>query len=191
MSWTIINSCLYFDSFYNILGPKENENGVAVFTAPVGNATVPMIHLPDLASYTLWAFENPEKASGLILDTATEHVNMNEAVKAYTEITGKPALYNPVPIKDFVEAMGKAMPSGEPGKIGDSGPAKGDPTLVTFIDNFTGFFNVHRLAEGSQGLWTVDYAKLNEILPSRVKNVKEWMQTVDFQGERKNTLLSF
>ena len=45
--------------------------------------------------------------------------------------------------------------------------------------------NAGWIGGGSQGLWTVDYDRLDGILPGRVRSVKEWMEKVGYMGEEK------
>lgn len=148
-----------------------------------------MIALPDLALYTLWVFENPEQARGLVLDTATEHVNFNSMVKSFTEVTGKKAIYNSLELEEMLPLMVRSFKNGADTVLGEE-TARGDPTLVKAVDNFRAFQEVHRLAvPPSQGLWPVDYAKLDKILPNRIRSVKEWFERESYTGDVRKVVL--
>ena len=183
MNWTVVNSCLYLEMLYSVQRPKLADDGQTyVFTNSIGDGSAAMITLPDLALYVQWVFEHPEEARGMILDTATEHVNWHNVAKAFTEVTGKPAVYNSVAPRAASEAQASRMPGGLEATFGEGG--------MTVADNFTAFNEVHSLAvDGSQGLWTVDYERLDRILPGRVRSVAEWMKKVGYTGEETKTVL--
>jgi hypothetical protein len=189
MNWTIINSCLYLEMFYQSSAPTKSPDGVYVFTSASGNGSAPMIALPDLALYTKWVFEHPAEAKGMVLDTATEHVSWANVAKAFTEVTGKKAIYNNMTIDDYMPIMGITFKNGVESRFGEDA-SPGDATLFKAVDNFSAFNEVHRLAvPPSQGLWPVDYARLDEILPGRVKSVKEWFVKEGFTGDEKKGIL--
>lgn len=175
--------------FYQFSAPRKTAEGVYVFTSATGNGSAPMTTLPDLALYTKWAFENPEEAQGMILNTATEHVDWDNLDKAFTAVTGKKAIYHSMEMDDYEVLRGKALKHGPESRLGNS-TAPGDLTLFKAMDNFLAFNEVHRLAvPPSQGLWPVIYAKLDKILPSRLRSVKKWFVKEEYTGDESKGIL--
>jgi hypothetical protein len=118
----------------------------------------------------------------MILDTATEHVSWHKVVKAFTEVTGKPAIYNQVAPRAFAEIVASNMSEVLESRFGVSG--------LKVSDNFEAFLELHSLAtNGGQGLWTVDYELLDKILPHRIRSVTEWMDTVRYTGDDQVRIL--
>ncbi|KAK1634954.1 hypothetical protein BDP81DRAFT_396178 [Colletotrichum phormii] len=183
MNWSVVNSALYLEMFYSSFLPTLGADGKTfVFNGAMGDGSAAMVTLPDLALYTLWVFDNPEKARGLVLDVATEHVGWHNVATAFTKVTGKPAVYNPISPEMFGLTVAAGMPGGVESRFGENG--------MRVADNFEAFMELHSLAvSGSQGLWTVDYDTLDRILPGRVKSVEEWMRKVDYTGENSRAVL--
>jgi hypothetical protein len=174
----------------DFLRPKQAEDGTWVFTVPLADGAMPLIHLADLARFTLWAFENPEKSSGLELGVATEHVSGALMAEAFTSVTGLPAKYNAIPIEAWVKLAFSHLPKGPDTKIGarGKGAIEDDTTFMTRGENFTNWWNLYQASGGNKGLIQRDYKLLDEILPTRVKSLEEWMKRVDYRGEQKNVL---
>ena len=183
MNWTVLNSCLYLEMLYENFRPTLGEDGKTyVFANAAGDGAVPMIALPDLAEYTKWVFENPEEARGAIIDAATEHVRWNDVAKGFTDVTGKPAIVQSITPRQFGEAVASQSQDGLETRFGAGG--------MKVADNFTGFMEVHSLAvPGTQGLWPVDYARLDKIFPGRVKSIGDWMKKVNYTGEDVKNVL--
>jgi hypothetical protein len=47
---------------------------------------------------------------------------------------------------------------------------------------------LYQASAGNVGLIRRDYKLLDEILPTRVKSLEEWMRKVGYSGEKENTL---
>ncbi len=61
-----------------------------------------------------------------------------------------------------------------------------DPTLQTYRENFSGFWNSWK-----DDLVKTDYALLDEILPTRVKTLGEWMKLTGYTGEKSSVLKDY
>jgi hypothetical protein len=142
MNWTMVNSALYLEMLLANSRPAMAEDGKTyVFNGPVGDGAAAMIDLPDLALYTEWVFEHPEEARGMILDTVTEHVSWHKVIKAFTEVTGKPAIYNQVAPRAFAEIVASNMPEGLESRFDVNG--------LKVSDNSEAIFELHSLAANS------------------------------------------
>lgn len=94
-------------------------------------------------------------------------------------MTGEPAIYRSLTEDEYFGNMGGGM-----WKVGHSVANKEDPTLLTFRKNFGGWWQLWRDSGDNKGVIVRDYAFLNEILPSRVKSVEEWMRKVGYKGNQ-------
>jgi hypothetical protein len=70
-------------------------------------------------------------------------------------------------------------------KIGHSAD-RDDPTLFTFRENFSGFWNTWK-----DELTKRDYKLLDDILPTRVKSVREWMEKTKYDGKPASVLKDY
>jgi len=69
-------------------------------------------------------------------------------------------------------------------KVGHS--VGNDPTLLSWRDNFTGFWQLWQ-----DDLVKTDYKLLDEILPDRVRTVGEWMKLTGYDGTRVAVLKDY
>ncbi len=163
---------------------QETINGeeAVIFKAPVGSGKPPMIYLEDLGRYARWLVENPEKSSGLNLEVATANVGWEEVASSFTKVTGKKAIFRDISLDEYFAS----------GIFGDADRKVGhsvgydDDTLQTYRQNFSGFWNTWK-----ENVLTRDYQLLDEILPSRVKSVGEWMKLTGYDGQRSNVLKDY
>jgi len=138
-----------------------------------------LIHLEDLGRYARWIFDHPERSIGLDLEIATAHVGYQELTESFTRVTKKPAIYMPLTEEHYFGNIGGGM-----WKVGHSATDKDDPTLLTFRQNFGGFWQLWRNSGNNKGVISRNYTFLDEILPSRVKSVEEWMKKVGYTGDQ-------
>lgn len=94
-------------------------------------------------------------------------------------MTGKPAAYISLTEEQYFGAI-----NGGTWKVGHSATDKDDPTLLTFRENFGGWWQLWRNSGDNKGVVRRDYAFLDEILPNRVKSVEEWMRKIGYTGDR-------
>lgn len=94
-------------------------------------------------------------------------------------MTGKLAIYRPLTEDQYFGAVG-----GGTWKVGHSVTDKEDPTLLTFRQNFGGWWQLWRDSGDNKGVIVRDYIFLDEILPNRVKGVEEWMRKVGYTGDQ-------
>ncbi|KAH8694478.1 hypothetical protein BGZ61DRAFT_352110 [Ilyonectria robusta] len=184
MKWTVLTSCMYMETLTEMLAPRSSPDDpdLMVFAAPLGNGRPPLIHLADLGRYARWVFDNPDRSNGLNLMVATENVGWEYLAKTFTEVTGKKAIFKDITLNQLFASDVFPFPDA---KVGHS-VLDQDSTLQTYRQNFSGFWNTW-----SADLIKVDYAVLDEILPTRVKTVGEWMKLVGYTGERRPVLKDY
>ena len=181
VAWSVLSSCPYLEMLSENWRPKKDESGTYVFAVPLGDGTVPVIHLEDLGQYCCWIFDNPVESKGINLEVATTHVGLDDLVQKFQEVTGKPArAVLLTPEEYFADGY---EPLDIDKKLG-YGTDGSDGTLQTAGQNFIGFFNVWR-----DNLAKRDYPLLDKILPTRVKTLEEWMRKTDYTGEYKPVLI--
>lgn len=162
--------------------PSKEDPETMVFAAPVGKGQPPLIYLPDLGRYARWMFDNPQRSNGLNLRVATESVGWDYLAKTFTEITGKRAVFKDITLDDLFASGVFPAPDG---KVGHSAN-HGDSTLQTYRQNFSGFWNTWKA-----DLLKIDYALLDEILPTRIKTLGEWMRLTGYTGQRSSVLKDY
>lgn len=184
MAWSVLTSCLYMEGLSEILRPfpDPSDPEAFVFNLPLGDARCPLIYLPDYGRYARWIFDTPARSNGLNLHVATEDIAWKDLAVAFTEVTGKKARYNDVTLDEYFK-LG-LFPTPE-AKIG-AAYGVDDPTLMTYRENFSGFWNTWK-----DELTKRDYQLLDEILPDRIKSVKEWMLKTGYDGKPKSVLKDY
>ncbi|PVH81015.1 NAD(P)-binding protein [Cadophora sp. DSE1049] len=169
MIWSVLTSCMYVEMLSEMLRPvPEMIDGeeVMVFKAPVGHGEPPFIYLSDLGRYARWMVENPEESRGLNLRIATESVGWEGVTKAFSEVTGKKAIFRDITLDEYF-ASG-VFPDPDV-KVGHS-VGHDDETLQTYRQNFSGFWNSWK-----ESILQRDYELLDRILPERVKSVNDFV----------------
>jgi len=184
MAWSILTSCQYIEALSEMLRPfpDRNDPGTMVFVAPLGNGKCPLIYLEDYGAYARWIFDHPVWSNGLDLHVATEDISWNDLAAAFTAVTGQKAVYLDVSLDEYFKLGIFPNPDA---KVGHSA-SPDDPTLLTYRENFSGFWNTWK-----DNLTQRDYPLLDEILPTRMKSVREWMEKTGYTGKRKSVLKDY
>jgi uncharacterized protein YbjT (DUF2867 family) len=181
MAWSILTSCLYIEGLSEILRPfpDPNDPGTMVFAAPLGEGKLPLIYLQDYGAYARWILDNPARSNGLELHVGTEDIAWKDLAAAFTAVTGLKAIYKDVTLDEYFQLGFWPNPDA---KLGYSARPD-DPTLFTVRENFSGFWNTWK-----DNLTKRDYQLLDDILPTRVKSVKEWMEKTGYKGQPASVL---
>jgi len=159
--------------------PKKVSDDTFVFPQPIGEGAVPMISLDDLGHYARWIFDNPERADGMDLEIATEHVGWNNLVESFMKVNpGKKAIRVEIPLEKFFEGMGRKKD--DPVTFAPNSEGAHDPTTQTFWKNFESWWSLWR-----DNIIKRDYQLLDEILPNRIRTVEEWMRLKKYDGAPK------
>ncbi|KAF2096247.1 NAD(P)-binding protein [Rhizodiscina lignyota] len=184
MPWSVLTSCLYIEGLSEILQPfpHPKEPGTMIFAVPLGEGKCPLIYLEDYGAYARWIFDTPNRSTGIELHVATEDIAWKDLAAAFTEVTGQKAVYQDISLDEYF-ALG-IFPEPD-AKIGYSS-SPDDSTLFTYRENFSGFWNCWK-----DNLTKRDYDLLDEILPTRVKSVKEWMTKTKYDGKPAQVLKTF
>jgi uncharacterized protein YbjT (DUF2867 family) len=181
MAWSVLTSCLYVEGLSDFLRPfpDTNDPDTMVFAVPLGDAKCPLIYLEDYGAYARWIFDNPSRSKGLELHVGTEDIAWKDVAAAFTAVTGKKAVYRDVTLNEYFKMA--IWPS--PDAVVGHSARPDDPTLFTVRENFSGFWNTWK-----DNLTKRDYRLLDEILPTRLKSVREWMEKTGYTGEPEPVL---
>lgn len=185
MRWSFLTTGPYIEMLFEGMAPSRRDDGTFVFAVPLGDGAVPYVHLEDLGYYVNWILANPEESAGMNLKVAVDHVHYEDLVKAFTKVTGYPAIYQNISIDDWF-VHGPMAPVADK-KLGAE-VAGDDKTLLTRRENFSAWWRLYQESGGNKGLIRRDYALLDRIHPNRVKTVEQWIRKTGFAGQKKKVL---
>mmetsp|Transcript_54463 Transcript_54463/g.137531 ORF Transcript_54463/g.137531 Transcript_54463/m.137531 type:complete len:355 (+) Transcript_54463:54-1118(+) len=162
----------------------KNDGQLLEFTQPLGPfGKIPMVALEDVGVYTLWLFDNFERAAFLDLQVAMAHVDFRDVVCAFNELQeerqgSKRAVWKPFDdVSSFLDSFGA------PRDLPLTAVFQSDGAGMTFHENFTGWWNLFRA-----NLLERDYQLLDEIHPQRIRSVREWMDLTGYDGTLRQVL---
>ncbi|KAL4892945.1 NAD(P)-binding protein [Aspergillus ambiguus] len=155
------------------------EDGIVTWRVPLGSGAIPHVSLDDCGHYVRWMFDNPDRANGLDLEVAIEHVHYEDLARAFEAVTGHPARFIDESL-DSYWARGPLSMAAELGGGYNSDPS--DPAFMTVRENFTGFWNLWKDSGKNQGIITRDYKLLDEIHPNRIRTVEQWFRVESERG---------
>jgi NmrA-like family len=157
------------------------EDGVLVWRVPLGDGAVVHVALDDCAYYVRWLFDHQDRANGMDLEVAIDHIPYDELAKAFEEVSGHPARYIPISMEDYWTKGPMAPVANKPSGYNSSSD---DPATMSLRQNFTGFWNMWGASGPSNPNQVVkrDYKLLDEIHPNRIKSAKEWFTREQERG---------
>ncbi|KAL2688923.1 hypothetical protein Neosp_002973 [[Neocosmospora] mangrovei] len=188
MNWTIIRSGPYLQLLSAVMNPAKQEDGSLNFQLPLGDGSIPFIHLGDFGRYVDWALSNPDTSAGLDFGIATAHATGAQIAEACQQATGKPSAYTDIPIEAWNSVAWKSLPQGPDTKVGFQTVKDPDALLMTYGENFGHWWKLYQASANNAGLIQRDYAFLDKIVPDRVKSLEEWMKKTNYTGEKENVL---
>jgi hypothetical protein len=150
------------------------EDGVVTWRVPLGEGAVPHVALEDCGYYVRWLFDHPERANGMDLEVAIEHVTYANLAAAFEKVTGHPAQYIDTNLDTYWR---KGPLSGRADVPAGYNADPNDKSTMSVRDNFTGFWNVWK-----HGIVERDYAFLDEIHHNRINTAEEWFRREDQLG---------
>jgi hypothetical protein len=131
------------------------------------------VALDDCGYYVRWLFDHPDRANGMDLEVAIEHVRYADLAAAFERVTGHPAQYIDTSLDDYFNGPLKAAADLPAGYNADPN----DRSTMSFRDNFTGFWN-----QWKHDIISRDYDLLDEIHPGRIRSVEEWLRKAEQSG---------
>jgi hypothetical protein len=150
------------------------EDGVLTWRVPLGSGAVPHVALEDCGFYVRWLFDHPERANGMNLEVAIEHIAYADLAAAFEKVTGHPAQYIDIDLEVYWRNGPQSARADRPAGY-NADP--NDKSTMSTRDNFTGFWNLWKY-----GIVKRDYALLDEIHPNRIKTAEEWFRREDRLG---------
>ncbi|WP_185124392.1 NmrA family NAD(P)-binding protein [Streptomyces sp. TLI_185] len=69
------------------------EDRVVTWRVPLGEESVPHAALEDCGFHVRRLFDNPQRADGMDLEAAIEHMTCTDMAAAFEKVTGHPAQY--------------------------------------------------------------------------------------------------
>jgi NmrA-like family len=176
MGAAVFTSGPYIEMVISPLTPMTPtvEDGVVTWRVPLGEGAVPHVALEDCGFYVRWLFDHSERANGMDLEVAIEHIAYADLAAAFENVTGHPAQYIDTDLETYwnmpVNNMLADMPAGY-----NADP--NDKSTMSYRDNFTGFWNLWKY-----GIIKRDYALLDEIHPNRIRSAEQWFSREDQVG---------
>ncbi|PSN72082.1 NAD(P)-binding protein [Corynespora cassiicola Philippines] len=157
------------------------EDGIVTWRVPLGDGAVVHVALDDCEGYVRWLFDNPDRANGMDLEVAIDHIGYKELAAAFEKVTGHPARYIDTTLEEYWESgslsLAKRTSSGYNASLEDK-------ASTTIEKNFTGFWNMWKYSGGNNGVVRRDYKLLDEILPNRIKSAEEWFRREEEKSKR-------
>jgi hypothetical protein len=155
------------------------EKDVVTWRVPLGDGAVPHVALEDCGVYVRWLFDHQDRANGLDLEVAIDHIHYVDLAAAFEKVTGHPARYIPVSSDEYW-TYGPMAPVADKA-CGYNSDLK-DPAAMTIRRNFGGFWNVWTDSGRNKGVVMRDYALLDEIFPERIRSAEEWFRREQERG---------
>lgn len=127
-------------------------------------------------------FDNIKDSAGLDLKVATDEVSFADIAATFTQVTGKPATHQFVPL-DVYLPMAEPFPNA-PANWAAGPTAPRDESTMTWRENFSAWW----LFWGEGWPEKRNWALLDKIHPQRIKSLKEWMDKNKYDGQPKAVL---
>jgi NmrA-like family len=178
MGAAVFTSGPYIEMVISPLTPMTPtiEDGVVTWRVPLGEGAVPHVSIEDCGYYVRWLFDHPERANGMDLEVAIEHVKYADLAAAFEKVTGHPAQYVDTDLDTYWnDPLLKMFADAPAGYNADPE----DKSTMSFRDNFTGFWNMWK-----HGIIKRDYDLLDEIHPNRIRTAEQWLRREDQLGRQ-------
>ena len=143
---------------------------------------IPLIALEDVGVYSLWMFDNIKDSASLELKVATDEVSFADIAATFTQVTGKPAAHQFVPL-DVYLPVAEPFPHA-PANWAAGPTAPRDESTMTWRANFGAWW----LYWGEGLAEKRNWALLDKIHPQRIKSLKDWMEKNNYDGQPKAVL---
>jgi len=180
MGAAIFTSGPYMEMAFSPMTPMVPtiEDGVMTWRVPLGKGAVVHVSLEDCSYYVRWLFDNPDRANGMDLEVAIEHVRYADLAAAFEKVTGHSAQYIDT---DFDVYFGGPLNPAVDRPAGYNADPD-DKSTMSFRESFTGFWNMWKYDVIKRG-----FALLDEIHPNRIKTVEQWLLRQEELGRERGT----
>jgi uncharacterized protein YbjT (DUF2867 family) len=174
--WTVFTNGPYAEMLFggNFL-PKILDDGTRVFAAPLAKGHIPIITLSDLGHFARYIFDHPDQTAGKNLEVASDYLAWDHLAAAFTEVTGLPAIYQPVTYPQWLAA--------HPWK--DAPAAVEDPGGMSFADNFRAWWKLFE-----DDVCTRDMEFCRRLHPG-LQDIATWIRATGYDGRPKPLLKTF
>ncbi|UKZ92909.1 uncharacterized protein TrAFT101_007842 [Trichoderma asperellum] len=183
LPWSILYGGVYAEMLWTLLKPRVRDDGVYEFAAPIGDGNIPFIPLEDYGARVRWIFEHPEAAIGKKLDWGLLYTSYKDLVQAFEETTGKQAVFKDLTQDEWFDRL-RVIRAPET-KFPDSGLSD-DDTTFTWRRTFGAWWNYWKYNDHTRDPKREKEAEAyaNEVYPTRLKSIKEWMVANKYTGTR-------
>lgn len=82
---------------------NQRADGTYIFAAPLGKSRISKVTLSDIGFFARYIFNHREAASGQQLEIASDMVDWPYLVSNFVKVAGKPAVYVPLSIDEWVD----------------------------------------------------------------------------------------
>ena len=183
MRWSIVTTGPYIEQLLGFQMPKKTASGEYDFRLPLKDGAIPYAALDDMAYYVRWIFDHPDQSAGLNLKLSVEHVSLPQLASTFTEVTGKPAKATNITIDEWFKEAGLEPVLNH--RIGSSYVPWEEDMLLTVYEHFGAWWRLYQRSGGRNGILRRDYALLDRIHPQRIRSLKQWMEKIGYDGDRR------
>lgn len=180
LPWTIVSGGVYAEMLGSVLLPRQREDGVFEFVAPIGDGSIPLMPLDDYGVRTSWILEHPEETVGKSVSCAPYVTTYPELAKAFESVTGKRAVFRDVTQDQRFQGMSQYV---DPEGRLPEGASPDDPTSTTFRESFGKWWNLwkYNIRDLEREKELLENAK--KIDPDRADGIEGWVRKVGYTGE--------
>ena len=144
----------------------RRADGTFVFAWPTGKTPIPLISLQDIGYFARYSFDHRAEVSGKDLAVASDIVSQEDAVRAFTKVTGNKAIAVEKTVDEWFELL---VHTDRPLVYGTQGG-------MTWADNFIPFFSVFR-----DGYIKRDINWIRSIHPG-IQSIEQWMRDNNYSA---------
>lgn len=159
---SVIVTCPYIENFYDFFTPDDGElpdgRQGKIFRSPISEKGIwQMIALDDLGYFARMMLDDRKAWGGRTLRIASEEATMLEIVSTFEDVTGIPAIYQPMSEQEFL----------------NSGLPNAHDPLNNMLIYRNGYFERRNLSE------------LRKLHPN-LKSFRQWLEETGWRGEARS-----
>ncbi|WP_079176787.1 NmrA family NAD(P)-binding protein [Streptomyces sp. MUSC 14] len=102
---SVLTTAPYFENLRDRLAPRPDGRGGLAFRLPLGAARYPLVALDDIAWFARHMFDNWQSWGARDLAVIGDSLTGNEIAATFTQVTGTPSTYIPMPHDDLHAAV--------------------------------------------------------------------------------------